>query len=510
MRDASGSIAPKGAFTLPTKVVTVPAHGTRTIKVTATPNQVSAGTRYSGAVVATRGGATVARTSLAMDKESERYNLTLTATGRDGQPAQTWIAIHASADGFTDPYFVDGERTLRLPAGTYSAMTFMDVHDAADEQGIALVGNPEVKLDQDREVELDATQAVPVTASVDKPNAEATYQQMEYYVSAGGGYTEALAMPVVVDNMYAQPTAPVTEGTFDFSTRWRLRTPLMRVVADQKPLDVIQQYGSPWLHGTATQDAVYVGAGAESDYAGVDAAGKVAVISFASTTDLYTAAQTASAHGAVFLLVVNDADGELAWYASGPNGETAAVPVATISGLQGAGLIQRLGHGGVTIKTSGGMDTPWTYDLVDAHPGSIPANLSYHPAASELAKITTKYYGRKPHLGGEFRYSFRPQDPYGMGNAQYLNFPGTRTEYVSTQPGTTWYQGVQTIDGNWDLRGDKETYRPARTWSRSGSPRSSTRASGPATGDPVRQYDSMQLNLPSYGDAGRNHTGQHG
>ena len=509
MRDASGATAPKGAFTLPA-MVTVPAHGSRTIKITATPNKVSAGTRYAGAVVATRGGATAARTGLAMDKEAEKYNLTLTATGRDGKPAQTWIAIHASADGFTDPYFVDGERTLRLPAGTYSAMTFMEVHDAADEQGIALVGNPEVKLDQDRVVELDATQAVPVTATVGKANAEATYRQMEYYVSAGGGYTEALAMPVVVDNMYAQPTAQVTEGTFDFSARWRLRTPLMRVVAGQEALDVIQLYGSPWLDGKASQGAVYVGAGSEADYTGVDATGKVAVITFASTTDLYTAAQTAKAHGAVFLLVVNDADGELAWYASGPNGETAPVPVATISGLQGAGLIQRLGHGDLTITTSGGMDTPWTYDLVDAHEGSIPADLSYQPDASELAKITTKYYGRKPQLGGEFRYAFRPQDPYGMGQAQYINFPATRTEYVSTQPGTTWYQGVQTIDGNWDLRGDKETYTAGQNLVEKWFTPVVYPRLGPGYWGPVRQYDSMQLNLPSYGDAGRNHTGSMG
>ncbi len=509
MRDASGAAAPKGAFTLPTEV-TVPAHGSRTIKITATPNKVNAGTRYAGAVVATRGGATVARTSLAMDKEAEKYNLTLKATGRDGSPAQTWIAIHASSDGFTDPYLVDGERTLRLPAGTYSAMTFMDVHDAADAQGIALVGSPEVDLDQDRVVELDATQAVPVTASVGKANAETTYRQMEYYVSGGGGYTEALIMPAVVDNMYAQPTTAVSDETFDFSARWRLRTPIMRVVAGKEVLDTIQQYGSPWLDGKNSQDAVYVGAGTEADYAGVDATGKVAVITFTPTTDLYTAAQTASAHGAVFLLVVNDADGELAWYASGPNGETAPVPVATVSGLQGAGLIQRLTHGDLTVTTSGDMDTPWTYDLVDAHEGSIPADLTYHPDASELARITTKYYGRKPHLGGEFRYDFRPQDPYGMGSPQYMNFPATRVEYVSTQPGTEWYQGVQTIDGNWDLRGDRRTYDAGQNLVEKWFTPVVYPRLGPGYWGPVRQYDSMQLNLPSYGDAGRNHTGSMG
>ncbi len=110
-------------------------------------------------------------------------------------------------------------------------------------------------MDQDREVDLDASEANPVTASVGKVT-EASYRQMEYYVSGGGGYTEALIMPVVVDTMYAQPTAQVTDGTFDFSARWRLRTPSMRVVAGKEVLDTIQQYGSPWLDGRSSAGSV--------------------------------------------------------------------------------------------------------------------------------------------------------------------------------------------------------------------------------------------------------------
>ncbi len=135
MRDQNGTAAPPGVFALSAKELTVPAHASRTIKVTATPNRVSPGTRYAGTVVAKQSGQAVARTSLAMDKESERYTLTLKVTGRDGQPAQTWVTLHASNDGFTNPINVDGETTVRLDAGTYSAMSFMDVSDAADAPG---------------------------------------------------------------------------------------------------------------------------------------------------------------------------------------------------------------------------------------------------------------------------------------------------------------------------------------------------------------------------------------
>lgn len=505
MRDQNGQEAPAGVFAVPARVV-VPAHGTRVVKVTAAPNQVDPGTRYAGVVVATLGRQPVARTSLAMDKESERYTLTLTATDRHGQPASMYATVRTAEDGFTEPVLVDGQTTLRLDAGRYNVMGWQEVSDAADSQGLALVGSPEVDLTQDREVDLDASKAAPVTSSIAGKRTATSFMSMEYTLTSGGGYDEAVIMPAVIDTMYAQPTGQSVDG-FEFNARWRLRSTWMRVTAGKQDLDTLQANGSPWLNGSSTQDAVYVGTGTEAGYDGVDASGKVAVMSWDGSADLYTAAQVAQRHHAVFLLVVNNLDGERQWYASGPNGEDSPIPVATVSGLQGTELVSKLTGGTVSVTTQGTMDTPWTYDLVEVHQGSIPADLSYRPTSSELAQIPTAYYGRKPHLGGEFRFHFRPGVQYGLGFLQYMNFPATRTEWVSTQPGNQWYQGVTTIDGQWDLRGDRVAYdagkQPTESWMKPVVyPRLGTGYWGP-----VRQYDFIQLNLPSFGDAGPGHTG---
>ena len=84
------------------------------------------------------------------------------ATGPAGPAAATW-SCSCSASRATRLSLVgyDGELDVRLRAGTYSAFTYPEspAATAPDSRGVALLGDPELVLDRDRDVTLDARQA---------------------------------------------------------------------------------------------------------------------------------------------------------------------------------------------------------------------------------------------------------------------------------------------------------------------------------------------------------------
>lgn len=505
--DAQGTPAPASLLTLETDQVTVPAGGAAGVTLTADPSAVPAGSRFSGTVVASLAGDPVARTSIALDKESERYDVTFEASGRDGQPAQTYVVLHEVNDAMLDVIAVDGTTTRRLPAGTYSAMTFMPVTDAPDEEGVALLGTPQLVVDQDRVVALDASTASPVTATA--PNGEeawAAFRQLEYATSEGVGFSEAYALPDLLDTMYANPTDTVEGADFEFTPRWRLRTPLLSLKSGGHTYDVLQQVNSGWVDGTSGHSLAYAGTGTADEYAGVDAEDAIVVVQRADGVTVYDAAKQATLHGAAALIVVNNAPGEFLDGIFGPHAARFALPTGGVSGTEGAALIARAQQGHAAI-IGGGMNSPWMYELVDPRQGGIPADLAYAPAKDELARVRTRFNSDTSDVGGEFMWAWRPHYQTSNGVLQYVALPSTRVEWVSTQPGTTWLQGVINLRWWWDVRGDKVRYRAGERASTEWfSPVVYPRL-GPGYWGPLRQGDYLQVNLPMWGDAGAQHTG---
>src|SRR5207248_10230018 len=105
------------------------------------------------------------------------------------------------------------------------------------------------------------------------------------------------------------------------------------------------------------------------------------------------------------------------------------------------------------------------------------------------------------------RWSFRPQTQYALGFPMYADFPGVRTDWVSTQPGTRWVQDVGVMQDNWDLRAYVTSYRPGQHLVESWMNPVVLPRLGPGYWAPERQGDYLSLNLPAFGDAGYQHTG---
>ena len=192
-----GLRAPTAMFDAQPDILAVPAGGEATATLTVDTRISSALGVFSGALVATGDGASV-RTPLAVEKEAERYNLTIKHVDRDGAVADDYTTHVQGVDSFIGgPHFdPDGTLTLRLPAGRYHL--FSVIHTPAggraDVSGLA---DPLLELDRDTEIVFDARATRPMRVRVPERSAASAAAVVLYERIApdGLGLLAALASP---------------------------------------------------------------------------------------------------------------------------------------------------------------------------------------------------------------------------------------------------------------------------------------------------------------------------
>src|SRR4029079_2389263 len=147
------------------------------------------------------------------------------------------------------------------------------------------------------------------------------------------------------------------------------------------------------------------GNGSADDFAKVDVAGKVAVVTRSNAVSSSERAANAAAAGAGMLVVVNDADGELSEWVGADDGTSVGIPVTSISGVEGRALLNEMANKAVTLAAVGVPYSDVIYDIAGFSDGEIPSDLPYAP--TKLAKVDTTFYGQKEDLG-EYRSDFLP------------------------------------------------------------------------------------------------------
>jgi subtilisin family serine protease len=164
-----------GVYSLSTGALTVPAGGTADVKVTAdTRGDVPFGT-HTAELTATN-GSTSAVTPIGVDKESERYELTLKHINLGGQPATNYLTQIFQPDGgdyFDLPYDPSGTVTLRVPPGRYSLGTYLDPSATGDGAHSVVIFQPVIDIAGNTSVTFDAREATPVSQSVPDQTARA-------------------------------------------------------------------------------------------------------------------------------------------------------------------------------------------------------------------------------------------------------------------------------------------------------------------------------------------------
>ncbi len=168
-----GRAAPAGMFALGTDRITVPAGGRVETTVTVDTRLGDADGYWTGRVVA-RSGDTVAVTPLAVNREVESYTLTLPHLGRAGGMPEYWSTtlVGLDADLVRDAHGSNGTAEVRLPKGRYGLSSLIyEPGPDGEPAALTVLARPELVVDRDRTLTVDARAAKPVVTTVPQRGA---------------------------------------------------------------------------------------------------------------------------------------------------------------------------------------------------------------------------------------------------------------------------------------------------------------------------------------------------
>ncbi|MFG2193183.1 S8 family serine peptidase [Streptomyces sp. NPDC048639] len=182
-----GKPAPAAMFALGAQRITVRPQGEAEVPLTADtrPGGTLDGA-YTAVITATGGGQTV-RTTAAVDREVESYDLTLKTLGRDGKPTGLYgtnldgVGGLASGKSF-EPHDGSGSVKIRVPKGRYilNASVLVDEDDMT--KGIDWINQPRLDLTKKTTVTVDARTAKPVDIRVPDGAAKPKTAAPDFYV----------------------------------------------------------------------------------------------------------------------------------------------------------------------------------------------------------------------------------------------------------------------------------------------------------------------------------------
>ena len=231
--DGAGAPLPDGVSTVTPAQLMVPAGGTASATLTVVPDLVGSGVDVSGMLIARPAGVTSGgiRTPWSYGEERERYDLSVNATGRDGQPSAGWAMVWSEQMGSTAWGVTlngTGPVTLRLPKGEYMVIggaTVYGPNNVILEETIA--GTPQLQVDRSRAVDLDARRGKQLVFRTPRPS---TPQQLQLgwsrrYDSGAKMSGQLLYNGVQPDRLAVASSAAVTRGTFEFMAGGRLVEP---------------------------------------------------------------------------------------------------------------------------------------------------------------------------------------------------------------------------------------------------------------------------------------------
>ncbi|MDR3080915.1 MAG: S8 family serine peptidase, partial [Streptomyces sp.] len=457
--------APDGLFRVSADRVVVPAHGSTDVTVTIDASRAPGNGRYSGQILATGpSGTFAAHTAVSLGDVA--HKLTLVLKDAHGKPMPGVVQVLKS--GEYDPLFfiVDDSGTAEayLPNDVYSVLAFKSVQGVHGPHslGMALLGDPEVSLDRDTTVTLDAARARRIDMTTPQ-QTEVTYQRLEYNRSMGGAtWRDYMETQTSYDSLWAQPTTKrVRHGDFHMAARWRKEEPALSVsMASTDFTDVLRQAAvTPLPEGQSTLRAVVAGTGAAAYYAGLDARGKAVVVRRNSEVGDVEQARAAAAAGARLLLVVNDQPGrQIREYGSDPF-TPAPLDVALLSTDEGEKLIGQVRRGQGTLKVASVPASAYVYDLMQTWHNEIPTDMVVRGGPHNLARVEVTFDSPDPARGGgEYRFDWPAYSTWGIGTTMREPVNSRRVDWVSTTGENAWGQEAYVDNLLYEVE-PKRTYR---------------------------------------------------
>lgn len=512
-----GGSLPGSAVALDKSSLTVPAGGSGTVKVTVDPAALRSGI-FSGGLTA-RSGAVEVRTAMAVSREAPRHRVTFKAVRSDGTPGGLDAMVVIGEDSRFDfvGYLADGySAALELAEGPYQVHGM--VSEGFDPDGVSYeVTDPTFQVKDDATYVFDVRKARKVRIETPKPAEQKTilswYVRREFGSRSVTNYTMQF---YTGQELRVVPTKRVTDGLFEFGTRWQLEAPQLGSTVRGKPVELFLLALSQPVDGKRSLTVVDVGAGLPKDYAGKNVRGKAVLIT--SVDDLYEdrTRDAAAAGAAMAVIVPPPLAGPYTRWNPAAYGDRLPIPGALVPANQ-ANLLRAKGSS-VKLDLIGVSVSPYLYDIMQVSHQQVPSDGVYYKVSNRnTALVTTKYH----ESGGdgwssEQRFGWRPWQDTAINHHQRLVGTGhVREEYVSTD-GTIWQQkvkfGLQFDNMNELYQGLTEqprTYRSgdrlSQSWfapvSRPVIPR------GVAGSGSYREADLLTLRVPVFGDGSPGHYG---
>ncbi|MGW0949886.1 S8 family peptidase [Streptomyces sp. NPDC002623] len=494
--------------------VTVPAKGTATVAVTVDPAKEATG-RYTGHITASADGVLVT-TAIGFEKLPKTYDLKVSLLGRDGKPSTSasLFMLQELNGAYADTYgFIGSGYTFKVPAGTYSTASWISRRDAAGlEVETSIVGDPEIEVDKDTEVVLDARKAVEIKPKTQEDSEFRGFTTNWHREGPGTGLGVTYSQGWWTDHVYVAPTEKVTQGEFEFSAKFRLYAKELTasVTGPEKyalPLDYAQTYsGLPVkISGDHTVRAVDAGAGTAADFEGLDVKGKVAVVHVGAGKRADEALTNATAAGAGYVLAYQETPGY--WLGSV---QSMTIPLMLATGEDGAKLGALLKSGKkVKLKLKGTPVSPYVYNVMFPQVGAVSANQTYNLNSSNTVKQTVRYHGaRAGDVGKDAVYRFRPWQGADIATSTNVQLGTERTEYYNVSDTRIWhavYANWKATQPQWGLvrTFDKAGKQPAEDWL--------SQVVRPATaqryGLSQRTGDKLSFRIPELSDSEPGHYG---
>ncbi|MEU2249235.1 S8 family serine peptidase [Streptomyces sp. NPDC019224] len=436
-----GATVPEGGAALSTDTVTVPAHDSASVTLTVDPTRTGTG-RYDGYLTATGDGTTLT-TAVGWTEQPTKHTVDFTFTGRDGRAGgQTNLQILSLETGEAQLQSLTfmGENTwqTRLPEGRYALQALVTTYDGNQYPlAVDAFAEPEITVDQDRTVHIDARQAHELTARVDgeRNPLERAALGVTARRTLADGATAAIGIANGVSDRTTRYGAiashtTAAQGTFDLTAEHRLRDPLVRGTwkaagGTTHRIDLLTPDLGQRLTGDHELAAVDVGSGTEADYAGRDLTGKLAVVR--TNGWLVPVLAVAAEHHATAVLAIRPDDGTTLVQDNG----NSVLPGLAVSREQGAGLLAALAKGPVTVTLNGRPDSRFTYTAPFHAAGAIPERTALTTRTDRFARLVSTFHADgTARLADDVLTSWHPWEKSTFRTGARHLAPGTRTDHV--------------------------------------------------------------------------------
>lgn len=494
--------------------VTVPANGTATSTLSADLTDIADKRAYTGVIEARSGGTLVARTVVGVSTEDTPKHLRITAKDRDGSPLAGEIMLMRKDDPSVRYYAFridDGSLDVLVPNGEYAVWMWGQVQGThgADSLGLALLQQPELTIDKDTDLTLDAATTREVKAVTPQDTVDGQVR-LDYYrsLSETSTVTDTSLLSTSFDSIWTQPGMKARTGEMSLTVRWRKTEPLMSITSGKRTYDDLWLLPGATLlpDGESDLEAVFAGAGRTADYAGLDAAGKIAVVRVGDDDEQVEAAEAA---GVKVLLMVNDEEGRLRI----PLRRT-PLTVAGLSRSWGEELITQLQQGPVRLHVESNPATGYVYDLVRHWDRSTPRDLTYRPGKHDLAKVEVDLRKDPADEVYEFRFDHSPHLADAVGTMMLNHAGRSRTDWVTADGSLLWHSEVDQRGTDHRLKTEQYSagvdYRAGQTLAEQWFGPIQRARVNESYRLPARTGDRLQAPVPGWGDSGANHSGLFG